>query len=561
VNDSSQHVAKVVIDRWSNLYCVPIDHPAPEDVRHRLDDFVQREVIEACRRRLASLFDAADSDVWLIREIRLDLALDAGAAVKVETAEYWGEKLAREIRRSIEAGADGASLLRFDDRPSYIAQWVRDMSNGSAWDKWYYKSFTSLRSLPTGAAITEGMVREAGLAPRILLSLASTGSLEATLGILSSYDAAKLHRSCAHDSPYDLAGERRWVARLLAVWAGTPLASTGSTAHDALRLFAAVRAEWSDAPDSGLGAAIDGLLNLRNLLQSLGSGDRASTFLAFAATGQFGAARQASAEAGVHSCEEQIAFAARNAEGNADWSALVVDKLCPHDTHSHHFADAFLSDVGGIFLLGESFLRLGIHEGIQRAAEHSQSPHRDEAILRHLLAVRSLGAARAAGSINDPAVRLFSGLDPKVSLNEMSQALQAADVHAAIDTLQAHAEYSGSGTLFDAADAADDAYFGIGLVLSELQLDDDSEAQWNRIARAILRDFRQRRPGFAQCTPEYLFQNFLAGTSAICPTPQGIDVRLPNSALSIVLRISGAYSTYELPWREGVEICLRAPSE
>ena len=39
-----------------------------------------------------------------------------------------------------------------------------------------------------------------------------------------------------------------------------------------------------------------------------------------------------------------------------------------------------------------------------------------------------------------------------------------------------------------------------------------------------------------------------------------IEIVLPHCPLAIVLQIAGTYGAYELPWRKGVEICLRAPS-
>ena len=111
----------VTIERWRNVYSVAADFPAAEELRLRLDRMVEREVVDACRRRLAPLLDASDPSVWLIREIHVDLAVDAGENVAQQAGAAWGEQLALEVSRVLGGATGGGSVVRFADRAAYVA--------------------------------------------------------------------------------------------------------------------------------------------------------------------------------------------------------------------------------------------------------------------------------------------------------------------------------------------------------------------------------------------------------------------------------------------------------
>jgi len=327
---------------------------------------------------------------------------------------------------------------------------------------------------------------------------------------------------------------------------------------NALRLFAAARHEWPGSDGAGLCTAIDGLLLLRRVLAAFAALQQAREFLAAAISGALERARQLGRHAGCEAVNTAIEFAARNSQSNVAWSEMAADVLKPAQAEDRAVRDAFLTESGGIFLLGPAFADLNIHYTLRQAAENCERPVAAAAVLRHLLAVCCLGAVRAASSITDPAVRLFSGIDSRVSLAEMAEVLHAANVKAALRYLEERAEV-GLAPLPVALDHSD--YFNLAAVFPEFELAFEPEQAWSRIAHAILRHFASRQPGFAGSSPGYLWQNFLAGTSAIHVAPERVEVRLPEVPLSLVLRISGAYCSYELPWWEGVEICLRPPSE
>ena len=106
------------------------------------------------------------------------------------------------------------------------------------------------------------------------------------------------------------------------------------------------------------------------------------------------------------------------------------------------------------------------------------------------------------------------------------------------------------------------AYFSLAGLRPEAQVHTGLDLTWSLMARAALRHFARRLPGFESSSPEHLYQNFLAGVSTVRTALDRIEVRLPHSPLAVILRLSGVWDqTYTLPWLHGVEICLQPPVE
>lgn len=104
------------------------------------------------------------------------------------------------------------------------------------------------------------------------------------------------------------------------------------------------------------------------------------------------------------------------------------------------------------------------------------------------------------------------------------------------------------------------AYFSLRAFLpdSPASLDDT----FALIARSVLRDLARRLFGFELSSPEYLYQNFLAGTGSILCRDEALEVRLPASTLSLILRMAGLQQQkFQPPWLQGREVWLLPPQD
>jgi len=104
------------------------------------------------------------------------------------------------------------------------------------------------------------------------------------------------------------------------------------------------------------------------------------------------------------------------------------------------------------------------------------------------------------------------------------------------------------------------AYFSLRAFLpnSAEEFDDT----FSLVARAVLRDFSRRLFGFDLSSPEYLYQNFLAGLGSLLCRDEAFEVRLPASPLSVILRMAGLQQQkFSPPWLKGREVWLLPPQD
>ena len=77
------------------------------------------------------------------------------------------------------------------------------------------------------------------------------------------------------------------------------------------------------------------------------------------------------------------------------------------------------------------------------------------------------------------------------------------------------------------------------------------------IARAVLRGFTWRLPGFAWSSASYLYENFLDVAATIQPDEHRWSVHLTLAPLHIVLAMTGAaQDEYSLSWLNQHEVSL-----
>jgi hypothetical protein len=80
---------------------------------------------------------------------------------------------------------------------------------------------------------------------------------------------------------------------------------------------------------------------------------------------------------------------------------------------------------------------------------------------------------------------------------------------------------------------------------------------WSLVAHAVLKAFASRLMGFEWSSAEFLYHNFLAGTSTLRIDGERIDVELPRSPLHVILRMAGVDGqTYTVPWLSNAQVTL-----
>ncbi|HEX3559758.1 MAG TPA: hypothetical protein VHU19_11175 [Pyrinomonadaceae bacterium] len=226
--------SRLSIGRFKATYCVPAQHPAPEALKRRLDDALEKEFAAALAANASQLFSDADESVWLVR--RLDINVDLNAAwVRGQLASAWAAQVARSLSRDLRADGDGSNCIRFPNRAAYLASFLGDLSHSSAWDKWYYAGFEGLRALPQSAALRTAACEHAGDGLAALAGM-PRHALEQFVRCLTRQDARRVLERLTGEG--EKGGEGACLESLRAAWGDSERgASPGEEEeHAALRL-------------------------------------------------------------------------------------------------------------------------------------------------------------------------------------------------------------------------------------------------------------------------------------------------------------------------------------
>jgi hypothetical protein len=501
-------------------YLVPRDHPAPENVRSELDEIARKTLAESCRRVFSAHMDEDDPSVWLIDNVRLDFLMDLGAGAAEDIAEFWARQVAGSVTRIIGRGEDGAHVIRFANRAEYLARFLRDLASGRAWGSWQYNQFSSLRSLPTPAAIREALRREPSLAEPVLLCLLRADRLDEVIAGLSSADREMLLEVCAPDSaPL----ERPSLAAALAIWRDAPAEPV-----DPLLLFLLVRDALPESTAGGTRravetvAALDLLIRRSRLDQALSVLGRRTPAESLAGADSQEVEAVLCLDAAARDAPEFGAAIASAAEGRLKRAA--EDRL---GRQPRREGVEFASPFGGVFLLLPALL------ADRELLDAFGRPGCGR--MRHLLLLTCLPhpAAEAAA---DPAIRLAAGID---------------DPQPPVESLSIDPDLCRRDLLPGDYESCDRA-------ARELLPDSLLREQLAAAVAAVMRSTARRLPGLGKSSFDYLWRNVIAGGSTVASTRDRIAVRLDPRPLDIVLRLAG-FNALDLavPWLPETQVTVR----
>jgi hypothetical protein len=428
----SSDTARLTVNRWEGIYTVPEDHPDPEALRRRLDDLVGEHLAQACAHWLSFAVDPADPSVWRIRDLHLDFSLDPDFASSERIAKGWGEHLATRIHKILEYGEENDSVLHFPHRAGYLAQFILDLAAGRAWGKWYYEEFDSLRSLPVNRAISAAFVGEKGMVVDILRQIAALRRLEEVLPAIGEGDAGEIYEACFDPSgAQPSAGDERvWTSRFLESWNDALLRPPHGDCRfrDALRILARVGAQFPGVEQSEPArSALFGLLELRCVLSQLRSSRVVDRILCGAANGDLSQCIELALAEGAADPVRGLEFLARVSDGDTHWTqqaaaVLLSDSLREATLLSQgRLSDESIgSFFAGAFLLGPSFVELGVGHLAAAAVCNSSDPETLAATLRHLVILKCLGRSRVSEAAFDAGLRLFSGFHRPSLFDELN---------------------------------------------------------------------------------------------------------------------------------------------
>ncbi|MBW9114634.1 hypothetical protein JNB88_13360 [Rhizobium cauense] len=141
---------------------------------------------------LAPICDAGDPSVWIISRLDFDLAGGPNWESR-RTADALAEEMRRTLLR-VFSGEASDLAIRFPDRPTYLAQFLCDLVDGTARDRWYFSAFRRFDAIPTGIAACMVLEAEPDHAFSVLVALNARGRLPQFLMRLSEGEALRILR-------------------------------------------------------------------------------------------------------------------------------------------------------------------------------------------------------------------------------------------------------------------------------------------------------------------------------------------------------------------------------
>ena len=587
--------SRLTVGRLSIEAKIPRDQPIPPGIGIRLEAMAREELQPSLADALGALCPESDPAVWVIRRLDLELLVDVGWN-RDRMARRWAREFAQSLTRILHGPVDG-NVLRFPDRASYLAQFLRDLTNDRAWGRWYYGPFRELASLPRSAAIREALAREPAIAEAALLALGAQYGTRELRQALTAADAAKiLELIRGVDSPAEPTAES--IEAAIKAWPEVlPAAPGEARSKAALVLQLALRQSRPALPRPVVTAAVEALLDLVASLRDAHDPEASLDSLLAEHAGLRAPAKIA------------VSTALKKAESRSRLIELARTgpaKIVALRSEGQRLPTAF----AGLFLLWRSVVALGF-----------ESLFAGNATRRGLLAAKLVGMA----ALEDPAVQLLTGAEKTPSHGDLLRSLRATATQEIWPYLPSatsegeclHLEeipWPDGRRLLLLRNAAADNWLWAAIVppdrvamstaegfavvaarhpglaraveggylerirpilpdLAHLALpplegesiEAAEELPWSLMAHAVYRDFGRRLPGFAWSSIGHLHRNFIAGEGELRIEIRGdrrqITATLPTAPLQLVLRMAGlSGSRFSLPGEPPTDVVLALPS-
>lgn len=407
-------IHRLNIRRLQAEYIVAAQHPEPDGLKARLDETMARHLAQALPAVLAPQMAGADTSVWLIRSMQVEVAVNA-AWEPERVARTWAGQLERVLAETLSGSPDGENTLWFPNRAAFLAQFLADVANSRAWGTWQYEAFDGLRLLPPSAALRTAICDQPAPGREALRQL-SPADLAQVLRTLTGQDA---RRVLDHLNAAEPAGSamRCWRAAWSA-WQKLALdpAEAAAEARQALHLYLVAGQVDEQAGGPALRAAALTLPRLARRLARSSPG-AATTLLALLAAGDL---------AGLYlhaGAETEWLSPLLNSPPGPEWvhevgRALLARQAAVHPSPSAATPDHRQTTSGGLFLLLPLLDELPLEKAT--AGWPEAEPATPASLVRFLLLIKCGGQAAAIRLFYDPLARDLLNIPFNLTLAELA---------------------------------------------------------------------------------------------------------------------------------------------
>jgi len=410
----------LVIQRLHNRYVAGDD--VALQLRDQCESALATTLESALAVALASALPRENAELWFVRELHVDFSIDSELK-RSGVSEVWAKEIARAAIDAIQS--ESPDILRFPNRASFLAHFIFDLAQGSAWDRWYYDAFEGLRMLSTSAALTSAVCAapETGLeALRIL----SPHPCRVVLKAIAINDARRILSVLAPHPGVATAGD--CIRPLLECWNAEIPFQSHDDARRSLQLYIAVTRQEPGLAGEILAGLVVAVCRLHRYLQENAS----------------------------HQWEIIDALRSRNLPALYALLGTAAESITPlFDCHAETLepllqiligetaaspnikADTRFTAFGGAFLLFALLDEFPFQAATWGWNDLGNiSP---EAIVRFLVLAKCFGRTRFPGCLRDPLVRDLMRIPPAISEKDMGEWLRQVSHECLLSFLRTNA--------------------------------------------------------------------------------------------------------------------------
>lgn len=518
--------------RLRTRYLVSKEHPNPEMVRHKMDDVITGYLKDALARVFNSAQGSSADVLWFIRKLDVNFSLNASWDPDT-VARVWAESIAEAVYTVQQSGGAAEIVMRFDNRASYIGQFLADLAADSAWGKWYYESLSGVKMLSVSSAIRTVIGREPEAAFKGIATL-EPASKSHIIERLTASDAGALLGSLTDNSDGQDVLEYVWKRVIEEGY------TTKGWQSDQISVAVIADRVGSgyDPQYSSVRQAVKGIIRLVRIAQA---GDINEPLI------RDGILRDSAADIYKALSPEEVADILPLTGSDKQIIRKVIDDIFGDRPRAHIVSknddvETYSTVFGGVFLL----LPLIDTLRLESVADGWEGSSNCDAVtlLRFVVLARCMGGHSLPSLLLDSSIRTVMGLSDEVTMksllswcNSLSLGQKRELVRRIVTYLRDHDIRSGR---------FDRDYLTFDFIQKESP---GNMRSLGLAAYAVLSMFAKRLPGFATSSFPHLHRNFLSCQATMEVSTSRYSVTLSRPPLDVILNMTGmSRTTYQLTW-------------
>jgi hypothetical protein len=397
------------IGRIHNHYLVAAQHQAAEEVRNLCEDAIATTLSEALRNTLERLLPVEDPGLWFIRRLDVDFAVNT--EIMSNMADTWAKEIVGAWQAAVQTN-DEENTVYFPERAAFVANFLLDLSEGSAWNKWYYSGFDGLRMLSVSAAIRTTICDSSDTGLRALLLL-SEAKLARVVGALPAVDARSVLAAvaaCGQENE-----ETICFQAITDVWPATLGTQEQEEDRRALLLFLAASRKQPMLAGETLRASVVAFAHLEKCLHEGASAQNQALMAAL---------REGSLAALYGAGLESTAVLAPLLRCSVECLGPLFQRaMCEPFVNVETRRETRFTAFGGAFLLLPLLDEFPLENATRGWPELGNI--RPAALARLVILAKCFGTSHAQGCFCDPVVRDLMQISPEISFEMVTDWMES----------------------------------------------------------------------------------------------------------------------------------------